>query len=260
MPAAAQTECRRQSAVDFPLNRDIGFGNSYRISLSENFKEYGACIVGAPNGHPTRLGSQSLRFEVKTGDCGWTDGWNDCRQDRARHELSGTAQGDGDYWYHWSLYLPNEFQIIYPAKLALGQFHQKNGHVVWMFQNHTGGYYLDSQLSGRTDYLVKLLSQDQMAGKWNDILVHVKWTHRDDGFFTVWVNGSRVHTHNGATKSQGRRVYQKLGVYQSFLSRYKGASPVPGQTAYFDEIRTADSCAGLGLADLGYDCNALTAR
>ena len=38
-----------------------------------------------------------------------------------------------------------------------------------------------------------------------------------------------------------KKVYQKFGVYRSFMSRYKMAKNVdlvPGQVVYFDEVRT----------------------
>ena len=243
----------------FSLTPDVSFGNSYRKSLSQNFKPYGACVVEKAKGHPVRLGQQSIRFEVKTGDCGWDkDGkWSDCKTDRARHELSGRRHSDGEYWYAWSIYFPKDFVQVFPTKLAIGQFHQYKGHVVWMFQNQRGGYYVDDQVVGITAHMRQLLTQDQMEGQWNDILVHANWTHEPSGFFKVWVNGELGWHHTGATKSKGKKVYQKFGVYQSFLSRYKKRNKtdtVPGQVVYYDEIRTAKSCQKLKLEDLGYDC------
>ena len=34
-----------------------------------NFKDYGAKIVNKIDGYPVRSGEQSLRFEIRAGDC-----------------------------------------------------------------------------------------------------------------------------------------------------------------------------------------------
>lgn len=243
----------------FPMDSDLGFGNRYSKSLGGNFRPYGVCKATIEDGHPSRLGRHSIRFELKTGDCGWSSqgSWSDCQKDRARHELRGEHHPDGIYWYTWSLYLPEDFEVIFPTKLALGQFHQHQGHPVWMFQNMNGGYYIDQQITGRTENIEKLLDQDEMVKQWNDILVNAHWTHEESGFFKVWVNGTLKFSYNGPTKTKGKMIYQKFGLYQSFLSRYekKFKTRPPDQIVYFDEVRTSKSCETLKLETLGYNCS-----
>jgi hypothetical protein len=249
-------------STNFSFSSDVGFGNQYFKSLSKNFKKHGVCIVEKSNGHPTRLGQQSLRFEVKPGDCGYNNTWDDCKTDRERHELSGLRHNDGEHWFSWSIFLPDNFINIYPTKLAMGQFHQEKGHVVWMFQNSTGGYFVDNQVYGYTSRTDNILNQKEMLGKWNDILINANWTHKENGFFRVWVNGKLSFKYNGPTKSKGKKVYQKFGVYRSFMTRYKmnkKTDKVPGQVVYFDEVRTGKSCNKIKLEELGYNCNDLLA-
>ena len=65
---------------------------------------------------------------------------------------------------------------------------------------------------------------------------------------------------NGPTKSRGEKVYQKFGIYRSYISRFKdkkNTEKVPGQIVYFDEVRTGKSCSKLKLEQLGYDCKDL---
>ena len=253
-------KCTSSFSKSFSISSDVGFGNQYKKSLFNNFKKHGVCIVEKSKGHPTRLGQQSLRFEVKSGDCGYNKGWDDCKKDRERHELSGNRHSDGEYWYAWSIYLPKDFKNIYPTKLAMGQFHQSKGHVVWMFQNADGGYFVDNQVYGRTSRTDRILNQEEMVSRWNDILINANWTDKNIGFFRVWVNGKLSYKYNGPTKSKGKKVYQKFGVYRSFMSRYKMAKNVdlvPGQVVYFDEVRTGKSCSKLKLEQLDYDCNDL---
>jgi len=253
-------KCTSSFSKSFSISSDVGFGNQYKKSLFNNFKKHGVCIVEKSKGHPTRLGQESLRFEVKSGDCGYNKGWDDCKKDRERHELSGNRHSDGEYWYAWSIYLPKDFKNIYPTKLAMGQFHQSKGHVVWMFQNADGGYFVDNQVYGRTSRTDRILNQEEMVSRWNDILINANWTDKNIGFFRVWVNGKLSYKYNGPTKSKGKKVYQKFGVYRSFMSRYKMAKNVdlvPGQVVYFDEVRTGKSCSKLKLEQLDYDCKDL---
>ena len=255
-------KCTSGFSRSFSFTPDVGFGNEYKKSLGNNFKKHGVCIVQKSKGHPTRLGQQSLRFEVKPGDCGYNDGWDDCENDRERHELSGSKHNDGEYWYSWSIFLPNNFINIHPSKLAMGQFHQSPGHVVWMFQNVNGGYYVDNQVlcCGKSKWAKPILEKKEMLGKWNDILVNANWTDKESGFLRVWVNGKLGIKFNGSTKSRGEKVYQKFGIYRSYISRFKdkkNTEKVPGQIVYFDEVRTGKSCSKLKLEQLGYDCKDL---
>jgi len=91
-----------------------------------------------------------------------------------------------------------------------------------------------------------------MLGKWNDILVNAKWTHKEDGFFKIWINGKLTYEHKGKTHLKGDEIEYQLGIYRSFGSRSPGADPT--QIVYFDELRYAKSCKKLKLKDLGYSC------
>ena len=259
------------AANSVSLPKDVAFGNKYFKSLAKNYKKYGMQVVDKKDGHPVRAGNKSIRFEVRPGDCGYNDGWSDCDTDRERHELSGKRMSGGEWWYSWSIYLPKDFVSVHPTKVALGQFHQESGHVVWMFQNQSfvksGGYWVDDAVPGDSRKLNQILSQDEMIEKWNDILVNVKWTKKDDGFFKVWLNGKQVYSFSGPTKTKAK-TYFKFGIYRSFLSKWINSSKnkkkekgVPAQVVYFDEVRTAKkSCKKLKLENLGYSCKELESK
>ena len=236
-------------AVNLP--KDVASGNKYFKSLSKKFKKHGMQVVDKKDGHPVRAGHKSIRFEVRPGDCGYDDGWSDCKTDRERHELSGKRISGGEWWHAWSIFLPKDFINVSPTKVALGQFHQEKGHVVWMFQNQgnyiRGGYWFDNQVPGYTKTLDRLLTNEDMIGKWNDILVNVKWSKKDDGFFKVWVNNELIHEYVGPTKTKSK-VYFKFGIYRSYLKKWiysprnkKKEKGVPAQVVYFDEVRTGKS-------------------
>ncbi|NMM42929.1 hypothetical protein HH303_00460 [Rhodospirillaceae bacterium KN72] len=236
------------------LSGEDTHGWSFTKSLPANFKGYGVQTVAAADGYPVRSGKTSQRFEVRAGDCSYSDDWSDCDNDRERHELKSVTDWlGGERWYHWSIYLPADYPNIYPVKVALGQFHQHRGHVVWMFQNNNGGYWVDNQVPGYTKDFKMILTDADMRGVWNDILVHVNWSDGEDGYFYVYVNGETEprYAYTGQTKSTGKKVYYKYGLYRSFVSRRGGEEPA--QVVYYDDLFAATTCAGLS-ENLRFDC------
>jgi hypothetical protein len=226
------------------LPKDVVSGSKFKKSLTGNYyKKYGMEVVSKADGHPVRAGEKSIRFEVRAGDCGKDKdgGWNDCKKDRERHELSGKYRvSKGERWYAWSIYLPEDFINVYPVSTMLGQFHQEKKHVIWMFKNGSGGYWIENYVKGFTSEKRNLLSKQEMLGKWNDILVNVNWTHKENGFFKIWVNDKLAYDYKGKTKSKGVKTYYKFGIYRSWISKYKSyhkGKEVPTQVVYFDEVR-----------------------
>jgi len=163
---------------------------------------HGYNIVDVPTG--SAPSKRIERFEVRPGDCGENKYWSDCANDRERSELSegriGRRNANGStWWYGWSLYVPASYPNVFPTKVSLGQFHQEGSHVVWMFQNPSGGLYLDNQVTGRSRQYYKLIDKEELRGFWHRIEVHARWSDSEDGFFNVWVNGFQKVAHRGRT-------------------------------------------------------------
>ena len=227
------------------------------MESDKNTRKHILKIVNKNDGFPTRHGSQSIRFEVRDGDS-W--GW-DSRNDRERVELIICCFEKKTHWNAWSIYLPKDFPIIFPAKVAMGQFHGSGDNPPeFMFQNQfdkyskskSGGYWLTPAESISDHVSKKLLDQKDMLGKWNDILINAKWTHKDDGFFKIWINGKLTYEHKGKTHLKGEEIEHQLGIYRSYVSRSPG--PDPTQIVFYDELRYAKTCKKLKLKDLGYSC------
>ena len=242
-------------------NKDIAQGfnkvyeyekkNKWRVTNKEilksdkSLREHVVKIVDKSDNHPVRFGKQSLRFEVRNGD-GW--GW-DSRNDRERVELLICCVNKKTTWTAWSLYLPNDYEKIFPAKTMLAQFHNDaDNPPAFAFENQSdrrtnegGGYWIEvDEYVGGNNVPKKLLDHSEMLGRWNDILVNAKWTHKDDGFFKIWVNNKLAYDYKGQTKSKGVRTYYKFGIYRSWISKYKSyhkGKEVPTQVVYFDEVR-----------------------
>ena len=225
------------------LPKDVVSGSKFKKSLTGSYyKKYGMQVVDKKDGHPVRMGEKSIRFELRAGDCGKDrdGGWSDCKKDRERHELSGKYRvSKGERWYAWSIYMREDFVNVDPVSVILGQFHQEKKHVIWMFKNKHGGYWIENYVPEYTVSSTQILTREQMLGKWNDILVNVNWSHKDDGFFKVWVNNKLVHDFKGKTKSKGVKTYFKFGIYRSKVSTYElmYKKKIPTQIVYYDEIR-----------------------
>lgn len=238
------------------LPGDVASGWEFEKSLKPGFKPWGYAVVSAADGHPVRAGKQSLRFEVRSGDCSWNSiGHSDCETDRERHELVqvGDLQKEGDdYWYAWSIYLPQDYPVVHPVRVALGQFHQ-HPEVIWMFRNDDGGYAINRQeeLNGAYAY-EKVLQDADMRGLWNDVTLHVRWSSGGAGRFETWINGVKVYDYAGPTLGKGNTAYFKFGIYRTFVSSYMrahGKAEVPRQVVYFDEVRRGRSREEVAIRD-----------
>ncbi len=222
----------------------LSTGNFGPFERSLNQKSYGYRVVEDPTkSAPSKVVEI---FEVRPGDCDKDGGWSDCANDRERSELKEQNKDNypnDEYWYGWSVYFPLDYINVFPTKTALGQFHQKGAHPVWMFQNAGGGYHLDEQVPGYTRRYYELVAESELRGQWHKVEVHVRWATDDKGFFRVWINGQQKADYKGQTMTADA-VYFKYGVYRSFMSRYQNANDtdaVPAQIAYFANVKRGSS-------------------
>ena len=221
------------------VNRGI-FGKAKR---SLNTAPHGYSVVTDPtDSAPTK---RVEVFEVRSGDCfANPGGWNDCEHDRERSELaennSKPNRHGSEYWYGWNIYFPEDYVNIYPTKTALGQFHQRNANPIWMFDNasSSGGYRVVGSI-GLLKTKQKLISEEDLRGKWHKIEVHAKWSRSDTGVFQVWVNGDLKVDYKGKTMT-AKEVYFKYGIYRSYMVNYRAefkTSAVPAQTVYYSNVK-----------------------
>ena len=215
-----------ETIVKLPKDTASGYKKLFKSLTGKYYKDHGIQIVNKKDGHPVRAGEQSIRFEVRSGDCGKDKqgGWSDCKNDRERHELSGGKKEDkmskGEYWFSWSIYFPKDHQNLYPLSNNYGQFHQQgDAPPVFMFKEGSYGYSVVRTI-GDDDYDErKLVGKNKMPGNWFDILINVKWTKKNDGFFKLWINDELKYDYKGPTKT-AQYVYQKFGIYRTGITRY----------------------------------------
>jgi len=250
------------------LGNDLGFGKKYRLSMKNNFQPWGLQKVSRSDDFPVRLGDYSLRFETREGFCGW-DGkvWNDCKNGRARHELSTAVYNHDPWnrerWYALSLFIPEDFRTTKRIGTDLFQF-LAGGKPNWMFKYHTGeGFFVNREFKYVRTHLIP---QSAVLNRWNDFVIRIRHSKKKNGVLTVWINGERAFAHEGATArnvSTKTKPYFKFGIYNTGFGSngapingggFANGKGLPNLVAYFDEVRAGKSCKSLKLSDLGYEC------
>ena len=282
-------------SVQLPDDVASGFtGEGFKQKLPYDFKPWGYTVVSQYDGAPVRAGDQSVRFEVRKGDCGYSQPENpdedDCNNGRQRHELN---QADMDHhgdelWYTWSLFIPESFPTLrhFPTGKSdvdmFGQFNHvpcppncgyffrmshKKGK--WNMKLHTNtDLYVDASGAlrdeARMDWVQLSLYLSEMRGKWTDYLVHAKWSRKKNGFFVLYINGRKEYERRkiNTISQHTESVSFTIGIYQnyknsdgSFIFGKETPSIDETQIVYYDEVRRSKNCEGLMLDRLGYSCS-----
>jgi hypothetical protein len=221
-------------------------GNQWNrnVPLSEQFR-----IVT----DPVRQGRYAAKFTVRSGDkFGTTSG------ERSEVYWTGSDEADGqDYWYSWSTLFPSDWTEPNGWGIFL-QFHADfsstppplsfNARADSVVVNVNAGP-LSATCCGGTTRLRWTILNSLNKGRWNDFVLHVKWSAGNDGAVTVW---HRMEGDNGYVKvldvggfptlqSQNgvpAKNYVKLGLYrdadtdtntlyQDGFRRWSSADPPP---------------------------------
>jgi hypothetical protein len=214
------------------------------------------------NSTKSRRGDQYQRFELRDGDCFDLGDWDDCANDRQRVEFSAdpVIPPTGKQCIAFSIMLDNNFKTMDSSPSALAQVQQKGGPKgfmkgfksnpgVLMFHASKGYYDFDwLYLHGsrtdikQTDLKFRLLSLDEMKGKWSDISFCLDFAKNN---MSLWVNGKRKFNINQPPTGLHlpEAIVFKYGIYQSFITEYKQKNNrnTPTQIVYYDEIRRGSS-------------------
>tara|TARA_B100000287_G_scaffold426465_1_gene474426 strand:- start:644 stop:1795 length:1152 start_codon:yes stop_codon:yes gene_type:complete len=285
------------------LPEDIFKGHKKGWTFTNNFDpethltpDYAFKIVNKSDGHPVRFGNQSIRFELRRGDCGiGPGGYNDCKiwnegngMSSERHELGSKKHLKGITWHSFSLFLSEPF----PASghgyehISLGQLHgypNSNPSFKWDISRNEV-YYINRRTACHLKEFLKesgsaesgedsfkcspgmvgnhkenLIYKKDLLGKWHDIVIHTKWSRKQDGYLKQWINGKLVYHYKGNTsKPKGSINRFKFGIYRGpTYSTPEDSTHI----VYYDELReVSKSCKKLGLEDLGYSCKELESQ
>lgn len=282
------------------LPEDVSSGYKKGWKFGNNFDpkthltpDYAFKVVNKSDGHPVRLGKQSIRFELRHGDCGITpSGYNDCTiwnkesgHYSERHELGSVdyLPSKGITWHTYSFFIPEDFPILnhYYEHISLGQFHggpNNNPGFKWDLDEQTyqlrrrTGCWLKEFIKkngeedsfkcsiGMEENNIKdVISKEDLKGKWHDVIINIKWSRKQDGYFKQWINGKLVYHYMGNTsKPKGSTNEFRFGIYRGATNKTPKDST---HIVYYDEIHYAKkSCDKLNLQELGYSCEKLTSQ
>jgi len=281
------------------LPEDIFKGHKKGWTFSNNFDpkthltpDYAFKFVNKSDGHPVRLGEQSIRFELRRGDCGvGPSGYDDCTiwnkgngMSSERHELGSLKALKGVTWHTYSIFLSKPFPISGHAyeHISLGQMHgypNSNPSFKWDVDGETyqlrrrtachlkeflkktgnsssGQDSFKCSLAMEGNHTENLINKKDLIGKWHDIILNIKWSTKQDGYFKQWINGKLVYHYKGnSSKPKGSINRFKFGIYRGpTYDTPKDSTHI----VYYDELRYASKkCEKLGLEDLGYSCKKL---
>lgn len=196
----------------------------------------------------TRKGNTALRLEVRDGDCFTAyphdpaREWDDCTRDRERAEIREKwyAPLDTPVWYAFSMYIPEDYEYMYPKQIFF-QWHGGDWGPNVYFQLNRDKFLIDvltEEHQTTTQHEVGVLPK----GRWIDFQVQARWTNASTGFFNLYINGSEVWKYTGKTMDDktyriGKGPYVKMGIYRSHLFRWTEDRPHPTHVLYFDEYR-----------------------
>ena len=239
-------------------NTDV-FGNlAFWVSSVIGSKSWSCLIVNKSDSQPVFDGTQSVRFEVRPGDCTaphYTS-ISDCVNDRSRSEIDTADQNSGVHppstqgqiiTYEYRVYIPTQ-PLIRPASakgvsntvlMVLTQL--RNTHtsdaLAFLCIDETGGLYLQTHEGFSWTPLQKVTIDTKPQDKWIKMKYVVKSTSSSDGYVKIYVNDALVINETRATLPDADQTQMlKIGIYNSFLSA--AAQPWQTQVVYFDGIST----------------------
>jgi hypothetical protein len=236
---------------------DVFGSTNYIVFQTINASTWGCLIVNKSDGQPVFDGNQSLRFEVRPGDCNSNSGWDDCVNDRSRwelqsYDLKGASTQGKIITYQYYVYVPYQPQILPPTrtdvrdKTASTLLSQLNWYsrtstdhsiMAGLYVNESGGFYVLTNKDFGYTPNQKILIDTNPYDKWIKMTYVVKSTTAADGYIKIYANDKLVVDETRATlPDTDSTTVIRVGFYNTFLSVTSLAWQT--QVAYFDGIST----------------------
>ncbi|MBU3583223.1 heparin lyase I family protein [Polynucleobacter sp. 15G-AUS-farblos] len=235
------------------------FGNiTFSVSQPINASSWGCLVVDKANNQPVYSGSQSVRFEVRPGDCNASSTFNDCVNDRSRWEIfqnrGKSTQGE-IITYEYAIYVPSQPLIQPPPTSGPGskpltvltqinwQCSSSNpcsslgsggyGALAFLKIDYTGALYLQTHLDFTWVPNQTVLVDSNSYNKWIKMRYVIKSTAASDGYIQIYANDKLLINETRATlPNSNASDTLKLGIYNSSLSSASQAWQT--QVVYFD--------------------------
>jgi hypothetical protein len=237
---------------DGVVNQDALGGNMMAIAQPINAAVWGCLIVNQSDGQPVYDGSQSLRFEVRKGDCNSNSSFNDCINDRSRFEVNETslpASTEGKIiTYETKIFIPSQERIrplgaagnSSSNPLSLTQINYINstgdyGTVAYLEVDENNNLFIQTHVGLSFTVLNRYSVYTNPFDKWIKIKYIVKSTANSNGYIKIYVDDVlKVDEVRQTLPNVNSQNMLKFGIYNSFIST--SSEPYLTQVVYFDGI------------------------
>jgi hypothetical protein len=203
---------------------------------------------------PARCGRYAARFTVRPGEI--VSNGNRAEICRDNRDFPGS-----EGWYAWSFLIPVDFpDTQWRPKLwqCIGQWHDQpnieRGETWDDFPGHSPSiavYYTCKEGTSAIELWYGTYGKGEIQkvaavapiekGRWMDLVFHIGWSHKEDGFLEAWLNEKPLiapdqteHKLFGANMWNDYPHYLKIGLYRS--GEFTTTSSV-----YFDEVRIGNN-------------------
>lgn len=200
--------------------------------------------------HPVRHGRGALKLTLER------DAPGDPKAYRTDFWIRGMSQAfrmGGEYWYGFSIMLPDDFQPDALGELFAQWINPKVGGApslaVYIYEDsyQIRKRWEEGNTIHRTLWRGSVSSD---LGEWVDWVFRVRWSDGEDGLLEAWKNGHLIISDTGPNTARAGDYapYFKFGIYKFpwRQSAQEAPSWVTHRTLYIDEIR-------IGPAEAGYE-------
>ena len=236
----ATVSCHQAAAAD--VFGATTFVNRHPV----NVKSWGCVIASSASGAPVFDGASSARFEVRPDDCTGSQSFDDCTNDRSRHEIeerTPPSQPSGAVVrYETHLYVPTQerFKPAGENLMFLTQIRFTTpttiGNIAYLRLGSNDDLFVQTNVGAASqnnrEYLVGKLPFD----RWFRVDWEVKASGQSDGFIRAFVDGVLVADETRPTLPEPSGYsFLAFGIYNAFKSR--ATQPFATQIMYVDGIR-----------------------
>ena len=256
MSGAVKKDATNNSGVFQALNTPVGspcvnaadadvWGPmQFETSQPINAKSYGCLLVNSTDSQPTFDGKRSARFEVRSGDCSSNTGWDDCPNDRSRHEIGesniGPTQGQIISW-DTRVFIPSQprFRPRGQNIMFLTQINysdDKNyGTVAYLEVGENNELMIRTHVELSFQILKKYVVAQNTLDRWVKVRYEIKSSANADGYLKVYVDDVLAVDEQRVTlPTLASKNYLKIGIYNAYKSM--AAEAYGTQVVYFDGL------------------------
>lgn len=193
---------------------------------------------------PVKSGNYAVKFTLVPGEIIFNG-------NRAELMYQDYNPNISEVYYSWSVMLDSNY-IDSGKWQILGQWHDqpdKDEGETWInyppnnppvsLQYSNGYMYaVVNPPQGWQERVGKFSEEKRVElGKWIDIVFHIYWSLKEDGFVEVWIDGENVTPYNGKDyKIYARTMFNKAGNYLK-IGLYRGPDATVTNKVYFDDIK-----------------------